>query len=134
MTPAGTALFERLLARASEEAADERSFSVALAFAAHLPPERRLSMLQRRRSALAARLTELAARQGRGGRYAELVSERERDRLSRDVSWLEALIDEEQGDLVRHPGRPSPPRRRPVPLASASQLRRGRGSAALAGS
>ncbi|MGH9075810.1 MAG: PadR family transcriptional regulator, partial [Acidimicrobiales bacterium] len=57
VTPAGLALFDRLMAGgdAPSEAEDDRGFALRLAFACHLTPEARLRLLERRRAVLAER-------------------------------------------------------------------------------
>jgi hypothetical protein len=62
-----------------------------------------------------------------------ILSERQQEALSGDVSWLDHLIEEERvggavagpGSRARDMGRsPSHPRKKLVPLVSASQLQR----------
>ncbi len=141
MTARGAAMFEELLASSQSGAEDERSFSLRLAFARYLPPERRLGLLEQRRAVLGERLAQLAARARarRDDRYMRVLAERQHDALSRDVSWLDDLIQQERrsaagGQAGGTPGgperaggaipAPGPPVVRLVPLASASQLQR----------
>ena len=145
ITARGAQMFEELLASSQNGGEDERTFNLRLAFARHLPPERRLGLLEQRRAVLRERLAQLAARARarRDDRYMRVLSERQQEALSRDVSWLDNLIQEERAGAVGErpeplpaglPG-PSPasdttaaPVRRQVarlvPLASASQLQR----------
>lgn len=106
ITTAGSALFQQLLTERRSAPLDERSFSLRLAFASYLSPELRLGLLERRRTLLAERLAELAATTSkpRGNRYVQLLAERERDSLSRDLSWLDRLITDERamGRLAVH--------------------------------
>lgn len=137
ITAAGLSLLERLLANFPADALDDRSFNIWFAFAGYLPAEDRLRVLERRHTALSERLALLARRAGqrRGERYVELLSERERDRLTREVSWLGRLIQDERQGTPEPPGAPGgSPARQSVPLASASQLSARRPIAAPAGS
>ena len=87
------------------------------------------------------RLAQLAARARarRDDRYMRILVERQQDALSRDVSWLDDLIQEERTGSAGTPpagppanptgrgllaGAPGAPVARLVPLASASQLQR----------
>jgi DNA-binding PadR family transcriptional regulator len=128
ITPLGAAAFAELLADSQGGGEDERSFNLRLAFARYLPPEGRLGLLEQRRAVLGERLAQVAARARarKDDRYMRILCERQQDSLSRDVSWLDQLIEQERA------GNPnSPPLAaagtapaRLVPLASASQLHR----------
>jgi DNA-binding PadR family transcriptional regulator len=144
ITVLGMAAFEELLTDSQGGGEDERSFNLRLAFARYLPPEGRLGLLEQRRAVLGERLAQVAARARarRDDRYMRILCERQQDSLSRDVSWLDHLIQEEragkltaappavgadaapasQGQPPRPPGGTPPVRL--VPLASASQLQR----------
>jgi DNA-binding PadR family transcriptional regulator len=143
ITPLGATAFEELLTDSQGGGEDERSFNLRLAFARYLPPEGRLGLLEQRRAVLGERLAQVAARarSRRDDRYMRILCERQQDSLSRDVSWLDHLIQEERaGKLAASPaggaaaapgsqGRGSLPSAgtppvRLVPLASASQLQR----------
>lgn len=145
ITARGSEMFEELLAGSQSGGEDERSFNLRLAFARYLPPERRLGLLEQRRAILRDRLAHLAgrARARRDDRYMRVLAERQQEALSRDVSWLDNLIQEERLGTAAgigaegpagaaEPATPSPgvTRGAPtgrvaklVPLASASQLR-----------
>ena len=134
ITPLGAEMFEQLLAGSRGNNEDDRSFSLRLAFASYLPPEGRLGLLLQRRAVLGERLVQLAARARArlDDRYMRVLFQRQQEELSSDVSWLDQLIQQERGaSPVGEPPRrvegdprwPEPPRL--VPLASASQLRRG---------
>ncbi|MCL6091905.1 MAG: hypothetical protein M1435_03005, partial [Actinobacteria bacterium] len=112
------------LADAQSTARDGRSFSLRLAFARHLSPERRLGLLQQRRALVAERLSQLTACAARpcSDRYVQLLAEHEQDNLSADLSWLDRLITQEQSGAA--PGQGNWGKGRGIPLASASQLRR----------
>ncbi len=121
-------MFGDLLTSTDSSGEDERSFHLRLAFARYLPPDKRLGLLEQRRAVLGERLSQLArqARARRDDRYMRLLSERQQEALSGDVSWLDRLIDQERAGratlsaLVARPRLPA----RFVPLASASQLQR----------
>ncbi len=146
ITPPGATMFEELLTTSQGATEDDRSFSLRLAFASYLPPDRRLGLLLQRRAVLGERLAQLAARARarRDDRYLKVLFQRQQDELSSDVSWLDQLISEERESGASHQasrpgeaedaqGQPGAQprrgwRRQPppgsVPLASASQLRR----------
>jgi DNA-binding PadR family transcriptional regulator len=144
ITPLGVTAFEELLTDSQGGGEDERSFNLRLAFARYLPPEGRLGLLEQRRAVLGERLAQVAARARarRDDRYMRILCERQQDSLSRDVSWLDHLIQEEragklapappavgaagaQGSQGQAPRAPAgTPPARLVPLASASQLQR----------
>lgn len=98
ITAEGEALFDELLAESGPD--DDRSFSVRLAFARHLPSEARLRLLERRRAQLVERL-DGARRAVRAGRdrldsYAASVMEHRTSTTEHDISWLDRLIAREQ--------------------------------------
>ncbi len=143
ITARGAAMFGELLASSQSGGEDERSFNLRLAFARYLPPEGRLGLLEQRRAVLGERLAQVAARARarRDDRYMRVLAERQQEALSRDVSWLDDLIEEERTSAAQ--GRPAetsassggagaeavlaaptPQVGRLVPLASAAQLQR----------
>jgi DNA-binding PadR family transcriptional regulator len=137
ITPLGAAAFEELLTDSQGAGEDERSFNLRLAFARYLPPEGRLGLLEQRRAVLGERLAQVAARARarRDDRYMRILCDRQQDSLSRDVSWLDHLIQEERAgragvvppatsDVVASRPVTGTPPVRLVPLASASQLQR----------
>ena len=148
ITPLGAKVFEDLLAGSQHSGEDERSFNLRLAFARYLPPEGRLGLLEQRRAVLGDRMAQLAARARarRDDRYMRVLSQRQQEELSSDVSWLDQLIQEERAgkaapapalEQVAVPSSVPEPTGvgavpamargkevRLVPLASASQLQR----------
>jgi len=156
ITSLGAKMFEELLTSSRDSNEDERSFSLRLAFARYMPADRRLGLLEHRRLVLGERLTQLAgrARSRRDDRYMRVLYERQTEALSRDVSWLDNLIQEERtgatsSDIVLGDAAVAAPLGPPgaapafnyshkgrqtmlAPLASASQLQRA-GQAASAG-
>jgi DNA-binding PadR family transcriptional regulator len=96
ITAEGRRMFTDLLTNGSAD--DARSFGLRLAFARHLAPQARLSLLERRRSLLVERLGE--ARATGGGDldiYARSVVEHTAEGLDRDIAWLDRLIAAEGG-------------------------------------
>jgi DNA-binding PadR family transcriptional regulator len=100
ITDGGRRLFAELLADGSS-ADDARSFSLRLAFARHLAPSARLSLLERRRALLVQRLgeTESTSRPDLDP-YARSVVQHTADGVQRDISWLDTLIASERDALA----------------------------------
>jgi DNA-binding PadR family transcriptional regulator len=99
ITEEGRRLFAELLAGSSGD--DARSFGLRLAFAKHLAPQARLSLLERRRAQLLERLRELQAARSDTDldRYASSVVEHTAQSVEGDVLWIERLIAAERGAL-----------------------------------
>jgi len=99
ITAAGRQLFGELLAGGGA-ADDARSFGLRLAFARHLAPQARLTLLERRRAQLVQRLGE--AEEGRADLdvYARSVVQHTADGIARDITWLDTLIASERAALV----------------------------------
>lgn len=110
ITHAGRQMFADLLCRA-DVGDDSRSFGLRLAFADHLAPQARLSLLERRRLQLAERLAEVQAAPGTGLRpYARTVAEHTADAVEHDIRWLDRLIEAERaGAAPGAPGGGRPP-------------------------
>jgi len=102
ITDAGRAQFGELLAGAGGPD-DARSFGLRLAFARHLAPQARLTLLERRRAQLVQRLGEVRSASDEVDLdvYARSVVEHTADGVAQDIEWLDALIETE-----RHEGRP----------------------------
>lgn len=100
ITERGEALFEELLAAESQSGDDDKGFNLKLAFARHLPADARIGMLERRRAALVERLAKLrtTVRSGRErlDSYTRSLIEHNSDTTERDISWLDALIQQER--------------------------------------
>lgn len=100
LTPRGEELFAELLAADADRADDDRSFGLRLAFAAHLPAEARLGLLERRRAHLIERLatarTAIRASRERLDAYAQSLLEHGTETTERDISWLDRLIAAER--------------------------------------
>ena len=100
ITERGEALFEELLAAESQSSDDDRTFSLKLAFARHLPPAARLGLLERRRAHLVERLAQARAgvrsRWDRLDAYTRSLAEHSRETTEHDISWLDRLIEAEK--------------------------------------
>jgi DNA-binding PadR family transcriptional regulator len=100
VTARGEVLFEELLAAESASSDDDRTFSLKLAFARHLPPAARLGLLERRRAHLVERLAQARAsvrtRWDRLDAYTRSLLEHSRETTERDISWLDRLIEAEK--------------------------------------
>ena len=100
ITPRGEELFEELLSTGSRATDDDRTFTLKLAFARHLPPEARLGLLESRRALLVERLAKArsAIRAGRDrlDAYTRSLMEHGTETTERDISWLDRLIAEER--------------------------------------
>jgi DNA-binding PadR family transcriptional regulator len=99
ITDAGRLLFAELLADGSTPD-DARSFSLRLAFARHLAPQARLSLLERRRALLVQRLGETESARTDLDPYARSVVQHTADGVERDISWLDSLIASERAALT----------------------------------
>jgi DNA-binding PadR family transcriptional regulator len=99
ITDAGRQMFAELLADGGA-ADDARSFSLRLAFARHLAPAARLSLLERRRALLVQRLGEAETARTDLDPYARSVVQHTADGIARDISWLDRLIESERNDLA----------------------------------
>ena len=99
ITDAGRQLFAELLAGGSA-ADDARSFGLRLAFARHLAPQGRLSLLERRRAQLVQRLGEAENARDDLDVYARSVVQHTAEGVARDINWLDTLIAAERAALV----------------------------------
>ncbi len=95
ITDAGRALFVELLAGGGATD-DARSFGLRLAFARHLAPQARLSLLERRRAQLVQRLGQAEAARTDLDVYARSVVQHTTDGVQRDINWLDTLIAAER--------------------------------------
>jgi DNA-binding PadR family transcriptional regulator len=95
---------------------DARSFGLRLAFARHLAPQARLSLLERRRAQLLQRLAEAESTTADLDVYARSVVQHTADSVAQDISWLDRLIASERA------GPPSVPHERAVPQSVPAEL------------
>jgi hypothetical protein len=91
------AAFEQTVAEVPAPDESERSFQLRLAFLGTLPPERRIAVLEGRRTALSTQLqgdrrTFLGARKNKGDRYRLALMERRVSATESDIAWLDGLI------------------------------------------
>jgi DNA-binding PadR family transcriptional regulator len=107
ITDAGRQLFAELLAGGGP-ADDARSFSLRLAFARHLAPQARLSLLERRRAQLVQRLGEAPTARADLDSYARSVVQHTTDGVARDISWLDQLIAAERAEFAGAGAEPAP--------------------------
>ncbi len=99
ITDEGRRLFGELLAEGGA-AADDRSFSLRLAFARHLAPQARLTLLERRRALLVQRLGEAESARADLDVYARSVVQHTAGGVARDIGWLDHLIASERAALA----------------------------------
>jgi DNA-binding PadR family transcriptional regulator len=95
ITDKGRQLFVQLLADGGS-LDDARSFGLRLAFARHLAPQARLSLLERRRAQLVQRLAEAQGTNVKLDVYARSVVQHTADSVAQDISWLDRLIASER--------------------------------------
>ncbi len=101
ITGRGEELFAELLAKGGErETADDNGFRVRLAFFRYLKPDARIGVLERRRAALAVRLSELrellTSRREPADGYTIQLMEHGVDSTQRDITWLDEMIEAER--------------------------------------
>jgi DNA-binding PadR family transcriptional regulator len=99
ITDAGRQLFAELLTGGGA-ADDARSFGLRLAFARHLAPQARLTLLERRRAQLVERLGEAETARDDLDVYARSVVQHTTDGVRRDISWLDTLIESERATVA----------------------------------
>jgi DNA-binding PadR family transcriptional regulator len=99
ITEEGRRLFGELLSEGGA-AADDRSFSLRLAFARHLAPQARLTLLERRRALLVQRLGEAESARADLDVYARSVVQHTAGGVARDIGWLDHLIASERAALA----------------------------------
>lgn len=105
ITDTGGALFERLLAD-DAGSDDDRSFALRLSLCRFLPAERRLELLEHRRSQLADRLARTRRPRSPGrtsDRYTRSLSEHRTTTTEHDLDWIDELIAAERSDLAERP-------------------------------
>ena len=100
ITPAGEALFLRLLEEPPQEGqAEDARFRVRLAFFRYLPPETRVRLLDRRRAGLEERLEQLTAAIAAAADnddYQRALMDHGRAATEADIAWLNGLIQQER--------------------------------------
>jgi DNA-binding PadR family transcriptional regulator len=81
--------------------ADDRTFTLQVAFCRYLTPEQRLELFERRRGELLSRAAE--RRQGSErviDRYLHTLRERDDASLTAELAWLDRLIADERADVT----------------------------------
>ena len=97
ITEEGRARLCELIADPSD---DDRAFNVKLAFCSVCTPEDRLALLQRRRLALADRLTQTkGSKRKPSNRYLHALAEHDTEGIERDIAWLDRLIETENEEI-----------------------------------
>ncbi len=104
LTEAGREAFEEIMADTSADGDDERAFNLRLAFFRFVEPEKRIDVLERRRSQLIERLAAGRASLRRMGnrtrermdRYTVSLMEHGVRTAEADLAWLDELIESER--------------------------------------
>jgi len=105
ITERGEQLLVGLFLADDERADPEKLFALKLACCAHVPPEARLQLLERRRAVLLERLAESEARAGGRGsrrtpdRYLTSLIEHRNRSTQRDLEWVDELIAAERAAM-----------------------------------
>lgn len=116
ITERGERLFEELLLADTQSADLDRLFNLRLAFAAYLPADARIGLLERRRAHLTDRLVQLRGRlKAMRDGYARSLAEHDREAAEHDLTWVERLLAAERGGDGR---RAAGPGRSPAPSIS----------------
>src|SRR4051794_13532518 len=107
ITERGDRLFEELLAADSGSGDDDRLFNLKLAFARYLPPDARVTLLERRRAQLVEQLartrTAIRASRERLDTYTRSLIEHGTETTERDITWLDRLIAGERQATTDQP-------------------------------
>lgn len=130
ITPTGERRFVELLLADDPHTDEEKAFALKLAFCSHLPEADRLTLLERRRAALVARLERAGHADGAtGDRYSRALFEHRTRSTQRDVEWIDDLIAAERtgepvpasdGPAPAGPTAPGPASARPAATPGAS--------------
>ncbi|MGI9665751.1 MAG: PadR family transcriptional regulator [Acidimicrobiia bacterium] len=105
ITDTGRETFDTLLSTDADATETERAFQVRLAFLAHLPADRRVRVLQDRRTALSQQLKTsreilLGARTEKNSdRYRLALMEHSMRSTEDDIAWLDGLVAAERRSL-----------------------------------
>jgi DNA-binding PadR family transcriptional regulator len=105
ISPKGEELFAEMLERAGADASEDNGFSVRLAFFQYLKPETRIRLLERRRSYLEGRGSDLqrslAVYKERIDGYTLSLMNHQLATTETDIRWLNDLIQAEQRQVRR---------------------------------
>jgi DNA-binding PadR family transcriptional regulator len=103
ITPLGEDAFRELLERAGHEATQDNGFSVRLAFFQYLKPETRIRLLERRRSFLEGRGSDLQrslqSYKERIDGYTLSLMNHQLASTEADIRWVDDLIQVEQREV-----------------------------------
>ncbi|GIU98913.1 MAG: PadR family transcriptional regulator [Actinomycetota bacterium] len=110
ITPAGEAMFLRLLEESGHDSsAEDTRFRVRLAFFRYLAPDARIRLLERRRAHLEERLSSiqasLAATRERFDTYTLSLMQHGRETTEQDIAWLNGLLAAERKSVSEQAGR-----------------------------
>lgn len=104
VTEGGQEVFDLLLRSDPDANETDRAFQVRLAFLRHLPPDRRIQVMDRRRRGLSTQLKTareilVAARSATKNkdRYRIALMEHAMHSTEADVAWLDGLVAAERG-------------------------------------
>ena len=99
ITPEGEEMFARLLEEEDVPVVDSERFSLKLAFFRYLRPEKRVTVLERRRAHLQEKLAEFRANlrnyRERMDGYAVLLQSHDMAATENDIAWIDELIIKE---------------------------------------
>ncbi|OFW55463.1 MAG: hypothetical protein A2V52_06400 [Actinobacteria bacterium RBG_19FT_COMBO_54_7] len=105
ITPAGEELFQKLLidTRKASEINDADKFSLRLAFFQYMEPEMRLWLLEKRRSYLIDKITDLASpvkpRYKDSDSYRQGLYRHRQELMQSDVNWINEMIEQEKESI-----------------------------------
>jgi DNA-binding PadR family transcriptional regulator len=104
ITADGRQVFDTLLQANPEATETDRGFQVRLAFLGHLPPARRIQVMDRRRRELSAQLKtareiliEARSATKNEDRYRIALMEHSMQSTEADIAWLDGLVAAERG-------------------------------------
>jgi DNA-binding PadR family transcriptional regulator len=105
ITDHGIETLHALLVADDDSAADDRTFSLKLAFCRYLSPEDRLALLEARRAHLATRLSRARRKTQPGGtdRYTRSLLEHRNRATEHELAWIEELITDERSAPADRP-------------------------------
>jgi DNA-binding PadR family transcriptional regulator len=98
ITGHGIETLQALLVADDDSAADDRTFSLKLAFCRYLAPAERLALLEARRAHLVARLSRSRRpkQPGTTDRYTRSLLEHRHRATEHELAWIEELITDER--------------------------------------
>ncbi|MCL1600107.1 MAG: PadR family transcriptional regulator [Actinomycetia bacterium] len=104
ITREGIAIFDTLLSTNPEATETDRGFQVRLAFLGHLPSDRRIQVMDRRRRELSTQLKtareiliEARSATKNEDRYRIALMEHSMQSTEADIAWLDGLVAAERG-------------------------------------